>query len=700
MSEPKKPASGTLTREGIEVQPLYTRNDVAELLSDETLPGVFPYVRGPHATMYTEKAWTIRQYAGFSSAAESNAFYKEALKGGQRGLSVAFDLPTHRGYDSDHPRVLGDVGKAGVAVDSVEDMLVLFAGIDLGEISVSMTMNGAVLPILAAFIVAAEESGVPSARLRGTIQNDILKEFMVRNTYIYPPEPSLRIVGDIIEYVSLKLPNFNSISISGYHMHEAGAPADLELAFTLADGLEYVRAALSKGLSVDSFAPQLSFFFAIGMDLFMEVAKLRAARKLWATELKRLFNPQDPRSLLLRTHCQTSGVSLASGDPLNNIVRTTIEALGAVLGGTQSLHTNAYDEAVSLPTDTAARIARNTQLILQHETGLTRTVDPLGGSYYVEALTEALLQRAKSVMEQIEAVGGMRAAVERGLPKQMIERAATERQARIDQGKELLVGVNCYRAPEQEPLAVRVIDNHALRKVQLERLSKLKRERNAADVLSALAALTEAARSSAQNLLELSVQAMRVRATVGEVSSALEQVFGRYQAHIPTVTGVYGTPLSKDPEWLSLVTRVKAFAARHGRQPRILVVKLGQDGHDRGARLIAAGLADLGFDVDVGPLFSTPAEAAAQAADNDVHVVGVSTQAGAHLTLVVDLMRELQLRGAGNIEVVCGGIIPEQDHAALIASGVRAILGPGTRVAESAKVILDALEAHAPPGVS
>jgi len=700
MSERKKPASGTLTREGIEVQPLYTRNDSAGFLPDQALPGVFPYVRGPHATMYTEKAWTIRQYAGFSSAAESNVFYKEALKGGQRGLSVAFDLPTHRGYDSDHPRVLGDVGKAGVAVDSVEDMLVLFAGIDLGEISVSMTMNGAVLPILAAFIVAAEEFGVPSARLRGTIQNDILKEFMVRNTYIYPPEPSLRIVADIIEYVSLELPNFNSISISGYHMHEAGAPADLELAFTLADGLEYVRVALSKGLSVDSFAPQLSFFFAVGMDLFMEVAKLRAARKLWATELKRLFNPQEPRSLLLRTHCQTSGVSLASGDPLNNIVRTTIEALGAVLGGTQSLHTNGYDEAVSLPTDTAARIARNTQLILQHEAGLTRTVDPLGGSYYVEALTEALLGRAKSVMEQIEAVGGMRAAVERGLPKQMIERAATERQARIDQGQELLVGVNCYRAPEQEPLAVRVIDNHALRAAQLERLSKLKRERNAADVVSALAALTEAARNSAQNLLELSVQAMRVRATVGEVSWALEQVFGRYEAHIPTVKGVYGTPLSKDPEWLLLIARVKAFAVRHGRQPRILVVKLGQDGHDRGARLIAAGLADLGFDVDVGPLFSTPAEAAAQAADNDVHVVGVSTQAGAHLTLVVELMRELQLRGAEHVEVVCGGIIPEQDHAALMASGVRAILGPGTRVAESAKVILDALEAHVPPGVS
>ncbi|MDX2051259.1 MAG: methylmalonyl-CoA mutase [Polyangiaceae bacterium] len=690
----KPPASlETTTREQIVVKPLYTAADVGGTNPEQLFPGVFPYVRGPYATMHVGKPWTIRQYAGFSTAEASNEFYKQALAGGQRGLSVAFDLATHRGYDSDHPRVIGDVGKAGVAIDSVEDMKALFQDIDLAKISVSMTMNGAVLPVLAAFIVAAEESGVEATKLRGTIQNDILKEFMVRNTYIYPPEPSLRIVADVIDYVSREMPNFNSISISGYHMHEAGAPADLELAFTLADGIEYVRTALSKGLGVDEFAPRLSFFFAVGMDLFMEVAKLRAARKIWATEMERLFQPKDPRSLLLRTHCQTSGVSLAQRDPLNNIVRTTVEALAAVLGGTQSLHTNGYDEAVSLPTDTAARIARNTQLILQHETGITRTADPLGGSYLVEALTEGLVQRAKVVMAEVEALGGMRVAVQQGFPKQMIERAATLRQGQIDRGEEVVIGVNRYVASEAEPVEVRVIDNEAVRATQVQRLRQLKLARNAEAVQKALLALTDAARSGAANLLKLSVQAMRVRATVGEVSLALEQVYGRYEAHIPTVKGVYGGPLFKDPEWQGLRSRVSEFALAEGRQPRILIVKLGQDGHDRGARLMAAGLADLGFDVDVGPLFSTPGEAAAQAVDNDVHVVGVSTQAGAHLTLVSELLSELSSRGASNIAVVCGGIIPPADHSVLLSRGVKAIFGPGARVAEAASTILNALGA-------
>ncbi|MEB2311049.1 MAG: methylmalonyl-CoA mutase [Sorangiineae bacterium] len=679
------------TPEGLEVKPLYTRADVEGLEFTDTIPGDFPFLRGPKATMYAGRPWTIRQYAGFSTAEESNAFYRRGLAAGQKGLSVAFDLATHRGYDSDHPRVLGDVGKAGVAIDSVEDMKILFDGIPLAETSVSMTMNGAVLPVVASFIVAAEERGVEQAALTGTIQNDILKEFMVRNTYIYPPAPSMRIVSDIIEYMSRKMPRFNSISISGYHMQEAGATADLELAFTIADGLEYVRAALAKGLSIDDFAPRLSFFFAIGMNFYMEVAKLRAARLIWATLMKRHFAPKRPTSLMLRTHCQTSGVSLTEQDPFNNIVRTTVEAMAAVLGGTQSLHTNSFDEAVALPTDTSARVARNTQLILQHETGITHVVDPWGGSYFMESLTHALAAKALGIIEEVEALGGMTRAVESGMPKLRIEEAAARRQARIDRGLDVVVGVNEYKLEHEPPIDVRVVDNTRVRAAQVARLAEIKRRRDAAEVERALAALTRAAESGEGNLLERSVVAARARATVGEISLALERVFGRHQAEQRSVSGVYGGFYANDPDWARMRAEVEAFAERHGRRPRMLVAKMGQDGHDRGAKVIATAFADLGFDVDVGPLFQTPAETARQAIDNDVHVVGVSTQAAGHTTLVPALVDELKQQGGGDILVVCGGVIPPGDYPFLADHGVSAVFGPGSPIPLAARQVLELL---------
>jgi len=683
------------TPEGIAIKPLYTRADVADLDFTDTLPGAFPFVRGPRATMYAHRPWTIRQYAGFSTAEESNAFYRRGLAAGQKGLSVAFDLATHRGYDSDHPRVVGDVGKAGVAIDSVEDMKVLFDGIPLGEMSVSMTMNGAVLPVLACFVVAAEEQGVAQAKLTGTIQNDILKEFMVRNTYIYPPEPSMRIVADVIQYTSRHMPRFNSISISGYHMQEAGATADLELAFTLADGLEYVRAALKRGLGIDEFAPRLSFFFAIGMSFFMEVAKLRAARLLWATLLKQRFDPKKPESMMLRTHCQTSGVSLTEQDAYNNVVRTTIEALAAVLGGTQSLHTNGFDEAIALPSDFAARIARNTQLMLEHEAGIVKVVDPFAGSYFMESLTHALARKALSIIDEVEALGGMTRAVESGMPKLRIEEAATRRQARIDKGLDVIVGVNRFQ-PESEPLVdARVVDNSAVRAAQIARLEKIRASRKPAAVEQALAALSKAAETGQGNLLELSIEAARVRATVGEISLSLEKVVGRHQAETKSVSGVYASYYSGDEKWSALVREVDAFARRQGRRPRMLVVKLGQDGHDRGAKLIATAFADLGFDVDIGPLFQTPEEAARQAIENDVHAVGVSTQAAGHTTLVPALVDELKKLGAPEIVVVCGGVIPQSDYAALEARGVSAVFGPGTPVPTAARRVLELIESRA-----
>jgi methylmalonyl-CoA mutase len=682
------------TPEGLELEPLYTRADVADLAFLDTIPGAFPFVRGPKATMYPGRPWTIRQYAGFSTAEESNAFYRRGLAAGQKGLSVAFDLATHRGYDSDHPRVVGDVGKAGVAVDSVEDLRILFDGIPLGEMSVSMTMNGAVLPVLASYIVAAEEQGVKQAALTGTIQNDILKEFMVRNTYIYPPAPSMRIVADIIEYTSRHMPRFNSISISGYHMQEAGATADLELAFTLADGLEYVRAALAKGLDIDAFAPRLSFFFAIGMNFFMEIAKLRAARLLWAMLMKQRFDPQKPESLMLRTHCQTSGVSLTEQDPFNNIVRTTVEAMSAVLGGTQSLHTNSFDEAVALPSDTAARVARNTQLILQHESAVTHVVDPWGGSYFMESLTHALAQKALGIIEEVEELGGMTRAVQSGMPKLRIEEAAARRQARIDRGLDVIVGVNKYQVEGEEPIDVRVVDNTAVRTAQLARLEKLKKERDASRVEAALAALGKGA-AGEDNLLALSIEAARARATVGEISLALEKVFGRHRAESQSVSGVYGGLYADDPAWKKLRADVAQFAEKHGRRPRLLVVKMGQDGHDRGAKVIATAFADAGFDVDVGPLFQTPAEAARQALENDVHVVGVSTQAAGHTTLVPALIAELKKAGAGDVLVVCGGVIPPRDYPMLEKAGVSAVFGPGTPIVEAARRVLELLEHRA-----
>jgi methylmalonyl-CoA mutase len=675
------------TPEGITVKPLYVASDLDRAEHLGSIPGVAPYVRGPRATMYTNRPWTIRQYAGFSTAEESNAFYRANLAAGQMGLSVAFDLATHRGYDSDHDRVKGDVGKAGVAIDSVEDMKILFDGIPLDKMTVSMTMNGAVLPILACYIVAGEEQGVAPEDLGGTIQNDILKEFMVRNTYIYPPEPSMRIVADIIEFTAAQMPRFNSISISGYHMLEAGASADLELAFTLADGVEYVRAALDKGLDIDAFAGRLSFFFGIGMNFFMEVAKLRAARLLWA-ELMAQFEPQNPRSSMLRTHCQTSGVSLTEQDPHNNVIRTAVEAMAAVLGGTQSLHTNSFDEALGLPTEFSARIARNTQLILAEETGITQTVDPLAGSYYVESLTADLADRARTIMAEVEELGGMTKAIASGMPKLRIEEAAARRQARIDRGEEVVVGVNRYRAEETEMVDVLDIDNTAVRQQQLERLAEVRSNRDEAQCQAALEALTEAARNG-QNLLAASVEAARARATVGEMSSALEEVFGRYVAETRTISGVYGEAYEGDEEFQAVVDRVKAFGEREGRRPRMLVVKMGQDGHDRGAKVIATAFADIGFDVDIGPLFQTPAEAARDAVDNDVHIVGVSSQAAGHKTLVPELINELRKAGAGDVVVVVGGVVPPQDYDELISAGVGGVFGPGTNIPAAASEVLD-----------
>ncbi len=675
------------TPEGIAVKPLYTAADLERLETLGGLPGLPPYLRGPRATMYANRPWTIRQYAGFSTAEESNAFYRDNLRRGQMGLSVAFDLATHRGYDSDHPRVVGDVGKAGVAIDSVEDMKILFDGIPLEQMSVSMTMNGAVLPVLASFIVAGEEQGVKQELLSGTIQNDILKEFMVRNTYIYPPAPSMRIVADIIEYTAQRMPKFNSISISGYHMQEAGATAVQELAFTLADGMEYVRAALSKGLKVDAFAPRLSFFFAIGMNFFMEIAKLRAARFLWA-KLMKGFDAKDPQSLALRTHCQTSGVSLTEQDPYNNVVRTTIEALAAVLGGTQSLHTNALDEAIALPTPASAAIARNTQLIIQEESGIPHVIDPLGGSYYVESLTASLVAEAEKLIAEVEALGGMTKAVESGMPKLRIEEAAARRQARVDRAEDVIVGVNKYQSGLKAELDVLDIDNSKVREQQIARLEKVKRTRDAAKVTAALEALTQAAKNGTGNLLELSIAAMRARATVGEVSSALEKVYSRHKAEVRSIAGVYGAAYRNDPDFVAIQGDVRAFQEAEGRRPRLLVVKLGQDGHDRGAKIIATAFADLGFDVDIGPLFQTPDEACRQAIENDVHVIGVSSQAAGHKTLVPQLIAALKAEGAGDILVVTGGVIPTQDYEFLKKAGVAAIFGPGTNIPKAAAEIL------------
>ncbi len=677
-----------LSPEGIPVKALYTAEDLEDLEHVDTLPGFAPFLRGPRATMYANRPWTIRQYAGFSTAEDSNAFYRANLAAGQKGLSVAFDLATHRGFDSDHPRVVGDVGKAGVAVDSVEDMKILFGGIPLDQMSVSMTMSGAVLPVMAGYIVAAEEQGVGQEKLSGTIQNDILKEFMVRNTYIYPPEPSMRIVADIIEHTAKHMPRFNSVSISGYHMHEAGATAVQELAFTLADGLEYVRAALGKGLAVDRFAPRLSFFFAIGMNFFMEVAKLRAARLLWAEIMER-FEPNDPRSLVLRTHCQTSGVSLTEKDPYNNVVRTAVEALTAVLGGTQSLHTNAFDEAIALPTPVSARIARNTQLILAEETGITKVVDPLGGSYYVESLTSALAGRARELIADVEDLGGMTKAVDACMPKQRIEEAAARKQARIDRGEEVVVGVNRYQPEEEEDLDILEVDDASVRETQIARLKTVRETRDETACRRALDALSEAAASGEGNLLDLSITAVRARATVGEVSDALAKVFSRHRAQIRSIAGVYGAVCAGDETFEAIRKQIEAFVREEGRRPRLMVVKIGQDGHDRGAKVIATAFADIGFEVDLGPLFQTPEEAAQEAVENDVHVIGVSTQAGAHKTLVPALIRELGTAGAGDIVVICGGVIPAKDYDFLFQTGVSAIYGPGTHIPTAAAEVMD-----------
>ena len=676
------------TPERIEVEPLYTAADLDGLDHLNNLPGEAPFTRGIRSTMYTNRPWTIRQYAGFSTAEETNAFFRKALTAGQKGLSVAFDLATHRGYDSDHQRVRGDVGKAGVAIDTVEDMKLLFDNIPLDQMSVSMTMNGAVLPVLASFIVAGEEQGVPQAKLSGTIQNDILKEFMVRNTYIYPPAPSMRIVADIIAHTSAHMPKFNSISISGYHMQEAGANLVQELAFTLADGLEYVRAATEKGLDVDDFAPRLSFFFCIGMNFFMEVAKLRAARLLWAQLIEEKFSPKDPRSLMLRTHCQTSGVSLTSEDPYNNVVRTTIEALAAVLGGTQSLHTNSFDEALALPSDFSAHIARNTQLILREEAGLQHVVDPLGGSYYVESLTASLVSHARKIIDEIEEMGGMTQAVISGIPKLRIEESAARKQARIDKGEEVVVGVNRYQAASETEVDILSIDNSEVRSSQIARLTRVKEGRDQADCDARLAALEEAAKTPGSNLLQYAVDAARARATVGEISSVLEGVFGRHQAQVRTISGVYGDAYQQDAEFNALRSEVDAFATSAGRRPRILVAKLGQDGHDRGARIIATGFADLGFDVDIGPLFQTPEEVVQQAIDNDVHVVGISSQAAGHATLVPQVLQMLKDRKASNIRVVLGGVVPKADSEMLSALGVAAFFGPGTPIMQAARDVL------------
>jgi methylmalonyl-CoA mutase len=678
------------TPDGLEVKPLYTAADLDGLPATDTLPGLEPFVRGPQATMYAVKPWTVRQYAGFSTAEESNAFYRRSLEAGGQGISVAFDLATHRGYDSDHPRVVGDVGKAGVAVDSVEDMKILFDGIPLERVSVSMTMNGAVLPVLAAYVVAAEEQGVTPDQLSGTIQNDILKEFMVRNTYIYPPEPSIRIVADIIEYSAHNMPRFNSISISGYHMQEAGATQTLELAFTLADGMQYVRTALARGLDVDQFAPRLSFFFAIGMNFYLEVAKLRAARLLWCRIMKS-FGAQDPKSLMLRTHCQTSGWSLTEQDPYNNVVRTTIEAMAAVFGGTQSLHTNALDEAIALPTESSARIARNTQLIIQEETHVCRVIDPWAGSYLMERLTQQMADQAWSIIEQVEAMGGMTRAVASGWAKLQIERCAAQKQARIDRGDDVIVGVNKYRSADEDRIEIRDIDNSAVRRAQVARLGELRTHRDAAAVQRSLEALTRSARDGQGNLLQLTIDAVRARATVGECSEALEKVWGRYRADSQRVSGVYGSMFERDPTWRSLKDEVDAFARAEGRRPRILIAKLGQDGHDRGAKIVATAFADLGFDVDIGALFQTPEEAARQAIENDVHAVGVSTLAAGHRTLVPQLIAALSAQGAREIAVFVGGVIPQQDYDFLKSAGVAGIFGPGTPIPSAARNVLAAV---------
>jgi methylmalonyl-CoA mutase len=684
------------TPEGISVKPVYGPEDIARLDFLDGMPGVAPYLRGPYPTMYVQRPWTVRQYSGFSTAEDSNAFYRRNLAAGQQGVSIAFDLATHRGYDSDHPRVTGDVGMAGVAIDSIYDMRTLFDHIPLDRVSVSMTMNGAVLPVLALFIVAGEEQGVPPEELSGTIQNDILKEFMVRNTYIYPPGPSMRIVSDIFAYTSKKMPKFNSISISGYHMQEAGATADLELGYTLADGIEYVRAGVKAGMDVDSFAPRLSFFWAIGMNFFMEIAKMRAGRLLWAKLMAEEFKPKDPRSLALRTHCQTSGWSLAAQDVFNNVVRTCVEAMAATQGHTQSLHTNALDEALALPTDFSARIARNTQLMLQVESGTTRIIDPWGGSFYVERLTHDLAARALKHIEEVEKFGGMAKAIEAGIPKRMIEQAATATQGRIDSGRQTIVGVNKYRQDSDAEIAILKVDNRAVRRQQLDKLERLKAERNDAEVQSALDALTECAKTGKGNLLEGAVRAARAKATVGEISYALEKVYGRHRAEVSAVTGVYKAEMGRMDGSL---TRVKAlidsFEHEHGRRPRILVAKMGQDGHDRGQKVIASAFADLGFDVDIGPLFQTPEEAARQAVENDVHIVGVSSLAAGHLTLVPALREALEALGRGDIMVVVGGVIPPQDYGQLYDAGAKAIFGPGTPIADAAIDLLQKLGAKA-----
>jgi methylmalonyl-CoA mutase len=679
-----------LTAEHIEVKPWYTPADLEGIAHLQYAAGLPPYLRGPYSTMYVMRPWTIRQYAGFSTAEESNAFYRRNLAAGQKGLSVAFDLPTHRGYDSDHERVAGDVGKAGVAIDSILDMKILFDQIPLDQMSVSMTMNGAVLPILAFYIVAAEEQGVPLEKLSGTIQNDILKEFMVRNTYIYPPAPSMRIVGDIFRYSAARMPKFNCISISGYHMQEAGATADIELAYTLADGLEYLRTGIAAGLDIDSFAPRLSFFWAIGMNYFMEIAKMRAARVLWAKIVKQ-FNPKDPKSMALRTHSQTSGWSLAAQDPFNNVARTCIEALAAAMGHTQSLHTNALDEAIALPSDFSARIARNTQIYLQEETGIGRIVDPWAGSYYVESLTKELMERAWTLIQEVEALGGMTKAIDSGLPKMRIEEASARRQARIDSGKETIVGVNKYKLERETPFDLLEVDNQEVRRKQLARLEELKRTRDAGTVAKALDALTQAAQNQDGNLLELAVVAARARATLGEISLALEKVYGRYQAVSRTISGVYSAESETNPEFQKTRRMAAEFLAQEGRRPRILVAKIGQDGHDRGAKVIATAFADGGFDVDVGPLFQTPREVARHAVENDVHVLGISTLAGGHKSLVPEVIAELKKLGREDILVVVGGVIPPQDYDFLYSAGVAGVFGPGTVIPLAAQNILSAL---------
>lgn len=678
------------TAEGIKIQPTYTASDIEGLDHLNFAAGFAPNLRGPYATMYVRRPWTIRQYAGFSTAEESNAFYRRNLAAGQKGLSVAFDLATHRGYDSDHERVVGDVGKAGVAIDTVEDMKILFDQIPLNEMSVSMTMNGAVLPIMAFYIVAAEEQGVAPNLLSGTIQNDILKEFMVRNTYIYPPTPSMKIIADIFEYSSKYMPKFNSISISGYHMQEAGATADIELAYTLADGLEYIRTGIAAGMDIDQFAPRLSFFWAIGMNHFMEIAKMRAGRMLWA-KLLRQFNPKDEKSLALRTHCQTSGWSLTEQDPFNNVARTTVEAAAAAFGGTQSLHTNALDEAIALPTDFSARIARNTQIYLQEETKICKTVDPWAGSYYVEKLTAEIAEKAWALIEEVESLGGMTKAIEAGIPKLRIEEAAARKQARIDSGQDIIVGVNKYRLEKEDPLHILEVDNQTVRRQQIERLEQIKTNRDNTAVQVALANLSDAAKKGSENLLSLAVKAARLRATLGEISDALESVFGRYKAQIRSFSGVYSKEIKNDASFAKAQQLANAFAKKEGRRPRIMIAKMGQDGHDRGAKVVATGYADVGFDVDIGPLFQTPAEAAKQAMENDVHILGVSSLAAGHKTLVPQVIEELKKYGREDIMVIVGGVIPVQDYQFLFDAGAVAVFGPGTKISEAAIHILEEL---------